>query len=248
MTLRTIFSKNNSNMGLEIYDRKWGEPESSVMDSLDYNFATAQYEPSDFRAVFIKEYIKNLQKKTGISIYNCRFNRPRADANFLNFYIYLLHTKQEDLGIKYRIEDSNNIFVECFYKTIKKRELIAVTQKTDIQFIVKSFEEVAKEHSLSLTWKYINKPILTKFKEIRHLTFWNCFYVLIADEKFEEMITDKIYLNTIKMFLFDATKRWDNHNVWVLNDFQIRIDKYSTYINYGQHYFNSDAMTDCLLS
>lgn len=247
MTLRTIFSKNNSNIGLEIYDRKWGEPESSVLDSHDYNFATAQYEQADFRAVFIKEFIKNVQKKTGFSIFNCRFEHPRADSIFLNFYVYLLHSKQEDLGTKYRIKDSKNVLVKCFSKTIKKRRLVAVTKKTDIQFIVKSFEKVARGYSLSLTWKYINKPILTKFKEIKHLTFWKCYYVLIDDERFEELIADKIYLSSIKKFLFDATKRWDNDNVWAFNDFQIRIDKYSTYINYGQHYFNSDAMTDCLL-
>ena len=55
------------------------------------------------------------------------------------------------------------------------------------------------------------------------------------------------YMEDIKQYCFNTVKRWDSDNIISYDKFNIRIENEAIYRRMGQHYFNSDAMFDCIL-
>ncbi len=75
--------------GLDIYNTKENEPKSSVVESSDYDFAMLNYTKHDFRYEFVESYMKYIKNCYGITVFNCKFERPKTEIDFINFYIYL---------------------------------------------------------------------------------------------------------------------------------------------------------------
>lgn len=230
---------------LDIYNAKENEPESSVMASIDYDFAIQRYPKTDFRFRFVQEYMKYIKTTYGVEIYNCKFERPRTDCNFLNFYIYFW---EDDLTLQFRIEDSNNHFVTAFYKVLKDYPLPAVTEQLRLQFITRNIRRVMFGKILELTWRDIHLSINDSFPEVADLSFWSVFYVFIKKEAFHEVIENTFKLTQIKEYCFKMAKTHDVHQILDFEQFQIRIDNYDNYHSIGGgNYFRSDYMINCLL-
>lgn len=235
----------SNNQTLDIYNLLPCESESSVMESSDYDFATTKYQIHDFRYKFVHEYILYIKVNNNIEIYNCKFNRPKFSSNFINFYIYM---KNPDKRLLFtRIEDRNNVYVSSFYEVLKEFRLPAITVNTRIQFIVRDINVVMKAYGYSHAWNWLHNNINKKFLEIESLNYWNTYYVMIKTEYFHKIIEDKEYLEKIKTYCYKYVKECDADNVWTYEEFHIRFEDYNIYRSLGQHYFNSDAMFECLL-
>lgn len=229
---------------LEAYNSKDNEPNSSVIESSDYDFAIYKYKEDDFRYDFVKRYIEYIKKKYSIDIFNCKFERPDSDSKFINFYIYLW---QADLDINYRIEDKHNKYIESFYEVLKSTKLLGITETTEIQFLVKDILKTMISHSSNRAWNNIHQTIKSVFQEVVAVSYWNTFYVFINDDDFEKRSLDKDYLNKIRMYCYKVTKEYDVNNVLDYSNFHIKIDNYKNYKEIGGHnYFNSDYMFNCI--
>jgi len=230
---------------LDIYKAKENEPESSVMDSLDYDFAIQKYPKTDFRFRFVQEYMKYIQTTYGVEVYNCKFERPETNSIFLNFCIYFW---EDDLTLQFRIENTNNHFVKAFYKILKDYPLPAVTEQLRLQVITRNIRRVMFGKILDLTWRDIHLSIKDRFPEVADLSFWSVFYVFIKKEVFHAVIEDTSQLTQIKEYCFNMAKTHDVHQILDFEQFQIRIDNYDNYQSIGGgNYFNSDYMINCLL-
>ena len=242
---KTIKKHNIAQYGLDVYNTKENEPTSSVIESSDYDFATLKYSKKDFRYQFVENYIKYMMKNYGVTIFNCKFERPCSDSDFVNLFIYLW---EDDPDIKYRIENSNNNFVVAFYEILNSYNLPAITKETRIQFIVKNIRSVMEGRCLNSTWYDIHNSIKITFPEIAELSYFAYFYLFIEKDKFDILIKNTHYLEKLKRYCFDAAKKHDINNILEYTQFHIRIDNYENYLSIGgQHYFNSDLMFDCLL-
>lgn len=238
------YSNDKCKQGLEIYNSKEGEPQSSVMESIDYDFAVHRYNKSDFRFTFISKYIKYFKENINIEIFNCKFERPRNDSNFINFYIYLW---KENPDVQYRIEENTKNYVKVFYEILKNNSLPGITETTNVQFLIKNILTTMISHSTSSAWHNIHNSINSVFPKVSKLSYWNVFYVFINDNDFESVVSDTDYLYEIRLFCYKATKACDMDNVVEFNNFHIRIDNFKNYQSIGgQHYFNSDLMSSCL--
>ncbi len=234
---------NESSLG--IYSAKENEPRSSVMESSDYDFAVQKYTKSDFRFRFVHEYINYIKLTYGVEIFNCKFELPQSDCNFLNFYIYLW---EDDPTIQYRIEDANNHFIMAFYKILKDYPLPAVTEQLRLQFLIKNIYHVMHGRVLKLTWEDIHLRIKDLFPQIADISYWLVFYVFIKKEEFQVIIENTLQLNQIKEYCYKMSKIHDINNILCFEQFQIRIDNYDNYqLIGGYNYFNSDYMFNCLL-
>ncbi|MEN6445239.1 MAG: hypothetical protein ABFC98_04245 [Candidatus Cloacimonas sp.] len=229
---------------LILYNRRTGEPEPSVMKSLDYDFAVSRYSRTDFRYEFVNAYIAYVKKFYNKFIYNCKLERPRNDAEFLNFYIYM-----EDPGpeIQYRIENPNHKYILAFYEVLIKCKLQGITKDMRIQFILKDIVEIMKATAVAKAWQEIHEPIEELFPECTYLCSWGrYFYVFIHTEKYEVILKDKARLEEIKKYCFEAVKRYDRDNVWKYEEYRIKVDNDKIYQEIGGgNYFNSDAMNLC---
>lgn len=234
--------KENS---LDIYMTKENEPRSSVMESSDYDFAMQKYTESDFRFRFLQEYKNYIKLAYGVQIFNCKFELPQSDCNFLNFFIYLW---EEDLTVQYRIEDPGNHFITAFYKILKDYPLPAITEQLRLQFLIKNIRRVMYSRVLELTWADIHLSIKNIFPEVVDLSYWSVFYVFIKREEFNAVVENTLQLNQIKEYCFKMAKIHDVNNILSSEQFQIRIDNYDNYKSIGGYnYFNSDYMFNCLL-
>ena len=228
---------------LEIYNSKDDEPQSSVIESSDYDFAVSKYSKDDFRYNFVSKYIEYFKDIYGVDIFNCKFERPDNDSKFINFYIYLWGA---DPDINYRIEDKNNNYKKVFYEILKNNKLSGITETTYIQFFVKDIFKTMICHSSNCAWRDINNDIKSKFPEVKSINYWNTFYIFINADNFEKAVSDKNYLNEIRIYCYEAAKKYDIDNVLEYSNFHIRVDNYKNYHEIGgQHYFNSDCMFNC---
>ena len=234
-------------VGLGYYDKKPNEPKSSVMGGLDYDFSILRYPEDSPLKVFVEAYIVAVNNKLGIDIFNCRFERPQSNSNFLNFYIYLRGIEPDALGIHHRIDDCNHALVKAFYEVLETNELPAIDTDTRLQFLVKNFENNSRDRAINFAWRDIHIEIRTIFPEVASLSNWNVFYVFIKDNVFEKTIANMEQLKKIKEYCRRATKKHDIDNVWNNDNFYIRIDNSKYYEEIGgQHYFNSDSMFECM--
>ena len=239
-----IFGKHKRDeIGLEVYNAGDREPRSSVMDSFDYDFAVQKYRKSDFRFKFVKHYMKHIEATYGIQIFNCKFERPRVDSPFLNFFIYLW---KDDPTIHYIIEDPQHIFVMAFYKILSENPLPGISKDLHVQFIQKNIRKVMNGKVLRLTWKDIHTTIQDVFPQVAELSYWSVFYVFIRNEDFKAVEDNILLLDQIKEYCFKMAKKHDEDNILDWDQFQIRVDSNENY-NGGYQYFNSDLMSDCLL-
>lgn len=239
-------TKDLPKVGLEYYDKRPGEPQSSVMGSLDYNFAVSRYPKDSFCGSFAAAYIRFIKESEQLDIFNCRFERPQVTSNFVNYYIYLKKMDLARLAISYRIGDENHSLIKAFYKVMENNRLPGISEETRIQFLVKNFDQVTKEHSIALAWRSIHKEISAVFPEVAFLSSWTVFYVFVNENQFERIMSDSAYLEKVRKYCFEATKKCDIDGAWIYKDFHIRIDNYKNYKAIGgQHYFNSDLMSNC---
>ena len=233
---------------LEYYDIKPDEPHSSVMGSLDYDFSISRYPEESQLRNFVETYILAVNNTLGVNLFNCRFERPRTNVLFVNFYIYLRDVDPNTLGIFFRIEDDSHDLIKIFYEVLENNEIPAIDTKTNIQFIVKNFEDNSKARAINLAWHSIHTKIKTIFPEVVSLSSWNYLYVFIKNDIFEETIVNIELLEKIKQYCYTVTKKHDIDNVWNSDNFYIRIDNWKNYEEIGgQHYFNSASMFDCLI-
>lgn len=249
MNIKNWFKKKKDSIingnNLSLYDRKLGEPEYFGSDSLDYDFAVSKYGENDFRYKFINAYTKHVMENYNKVIYNCKVERPDYDSEFLNVYIYL---KDLDGDVRGRIDDPSHGFILSFHEVLKTWHLPGITENTSIQFILKDIVKIMKAAPIAKAWHDINKQIGSLFPECARIASWgSCFYVFIHSDKYEQLIENKAKLEGIKKYCYEATKRYDIDNVWKYEEYYILIDNYKTYKEFGQHFFNSDAMNQCLL-
>lgn len=244
-----MFFQNNSSGEKEIldfYNTKPNEPTSSVMESLDYEFASQKYEENDFRYAFTNQYIQYVFKNLGIKLYNCKFYRPMPDSKFLNFYIYYF----DELPTKeYRLEDKNNPMIQAFYEVLKSNSLPGILPTTRIQFIQKNIKSAILANIIALACKDIEKEIKTVFPQVASISFWKYIpYIFIAKESFEDIIQDTDYLHSLKEYCYNHAKRYDKYNYLHFDQFHIRVDNHGFFSSIGGgNYFRSDSMYDCLL-
>ena len=241
--------KNAScNVGLEYYDKKPNEPESSVMGSLDYNFSTFHYPEGSPLKNFVDAYISAAKDNLCLEVFNCRFERPRSNSNFVNFYIYLLGVEPNALDIHYRIENSSHDLIKIFYEVLKRNELPAINTDIKLQFLVKNFENNSRGRAIYFAWHDIHREIQSVFPNVVSLSNWSVFYVFIEEVAFESVIANVEYLKRIKEYCYKATKKHDIDGVWNSDNFSIRVDNWKHYNAIGgQHYFNSDSMFECMM-
>lgn len=231
---------------LSLYNRRPGEPESFVIDSLDYDFAISKYGENDSRYKFINAYTKHVMENYNKVIYNCKVERPRYDSKFLNVYIYL---KDLDGDVHGRIDDPAHKFILSFHEVLKTWRLPGITENIRIQFVLKDIVKIMKAAPIAKAWHDINNQICILFPECAHIASWgSCFYVFIHSDKYDQLIKNKAKLEEIKKYCYEATKRYDINNVLKYEEYYILIDNYKTYKEIGgQHFFNSDAMNRCSL-
>lgn len=240
--LKTINSITDA--GLDAYNTKTYEPRNSVTGSSDYEFATTRYSKDDFRYTFTSKYMEFVKRVYDTEIANCKFERPRHDSNFINFYIYLW---DDEFNLRHRIEDKSSYLIISFYKTLKKHKLPAITEKTRVQFLVKNIKHVMKSRCLDLAWHDIHNEIKEVFREVADLSYWDDFYVFIDKDLFEQIVENTEYLERIRNYCYNAAKKHDTHHILSYQDFHIRIDNFQKYSSIGGYnYFNSDYMHECL--
>lgn len=243
-----LFQNNNSEEieSLDFYNTKPNEPSSSVMKSLDYEFATQKYKEDDFRYIFTNQYIEYVFKNLGIKLYNCKFSRPMPDSNFLNFYIYYFDELQTK---EYRLEDMNDLMILAFYEVLENNKLPGITPTTRIQFMQKSIKSIMLAHIVVLACKDIEKNIKTVFPQVASVSFWESTpYIFIAEESFNTLIENTKYLHSLKEYCYNHVKKYDKYNHLRFEEFHIRVEDYGRYSSIGGFfYYRSDYMTDCLL-
>ncbi len=228
---------------LKDYDYKKGEPVSSVLAADDYGFATATYPKDDFRHSFVENYMRNIENTRGCRVVNCRFEHPQEGGSFINFYIYMWDGKEEEL-----VKDSRSDFAAAFYSTLQIAELPGITDETNIQIILKNIRYVIKGHCLSCAGKELKDCIRDNFPEVAEINYWSDLYIFIWSQNFNDVISNKSYLENLKKYCYEAAIKYDGYGVVTYSDFHIRIDDYKTYSSYGgQNYFTSHVMSDCLL-
>ena len=239
---------NNQNATLEYYNIKPNEPHSSVMESLDYDFSIFRYPEGSQLRKFVESYILTVNNNLGLNIFNCRFEKPQNDASFVNFYIYLSNVDPDTLGIFFHIDDDNHDFIKIFYEVLENNKIPVIDANTNIQFIVRNFENNSKARAMNLAWHDIHNKICTIFPEVVSLSCWNYLYVFIKNDIFKETVVNIELLEKIKHYCYTATKKHDIDNVWNSENFHIRIDNWKNFEEIGgQHYFNSDSMFDCII-
>ena len=235
--------------GLEYYNKKPNEPESSVMESLDYNFSVLRYPNGSPLKKFVDEYIIAVKNNLDINLFNCRFERPKIGSdylNFLNFYIYLKGIDPLELGIFYVIDEEHDL-KKIFYEILEKNKLPAVDKNTRIQFFIKDFEKNSRNFAISRACDDIHREIKVLYPDVLALSYWSCFYVFIDEDVYEKIITDTELLKEIKEYCYRAVKKHDKDNVWNRDNFYIRIDNHKIYKEIGGYnYFNSDYMDECM--
>ena len=243
-----MFDEHAGNAGLEYYNPKPNEPTSSVMESLDYDFSISRYPDGSPLKAFVDAYITAVKNNIGIHLFNCRFERPRTDSVFLNFYIYLRGVEPLELGIFYVIDDNNNHDLKkIFYEVLKNNKLPAIDADTGIQFWVKNFDDNARNRAVSLAWHDIHDTIKAIYPEVALLSFMSYFYVFIDEEIYKETSENTALLKEIKEYCYRAVKKQDIANVWNHDNFFIYVDNYKFYKEIGgHHYFNSDYMDKCM--
>ena len=236
---------SKTNYDLSFYDRQSNEPESSVLGSCDYDFSVTRYPKESQLKIFVDAYIARVKRDLGIDVFNCRFERPYRNSDFVNFYIYLTDLDPYlDLGIYYRIEEKEHNLIKIFYEVLKDNKLPAIDTETRLQFLLKSFRKNSQERATYFTWHDIHDEIETVFPEVASLNHWCGFYLFIKDDDFEETIANIEYLKRIKDYCYNATKKHDIDNVFTEDNFHITIDNWKNYEEIGgQHYFNSDRMS-----
>lgn len=229
---------------LNLYNKKTEDSESSVMESLDYDFAVSRYSKDDFRYEFINAYTAYVEKHCNKVIYNCKFERPRNDAEFMNLYIYM---ENPDPNIRFRIDNPKHEYILAFYEVLKKCSLRGITMDTRIQFILKDIVKTMKATAVKKAWQDIHEPIKDIFPECMYLSSWGLyFYVFINSDVYEKILKDKERLKEIKRYCYEAVKKYDKDNVWTYEEYHIQLDNYKTYQEIGgRNYFNSDAMNSC---
>ncbi|MEG0366718.1 MAG: hypothetical protein RR585_07770 [Coprobacillus sp.] len=229
---------------IDSYNTQAHEPESSVIECSDYDFATTLYPKKDFRYDFVEAYIKYIKNTYNIDIYTCKFERPKNTSDFINFYIYLY---QDEVKYRYRIEDKNDIYVTSFYKVLKEYPLPVIDENFHLQFLIKNISSVMYDKVLKETFYDIRESINKEFIEIESITHWNTLYIFIKEEYFDKLIQDTDYLLKIKDYCFQSALKHNPDDVLKDHTFSIRIENYAIYKSIGgQHYFNSDYMFDCL--
>lgn len=214
------------------------------MESLDYDFAVSKYSKDDFRYEFVNAYIAYVKEFCNKNIYNCKFERPRNDAKFLNFYIYI---ENPDPDVQYPIDNPKHEYILAFYEVLKKCSLRGITMDTRIQFILKDILKTMKVTTIAKAWQDIHEQIENLFSECACLSARGIyFYVFIHSDKFEKLLKDEARMKEIKRYTYEAIKRCDKDNVWKYEDYCIKIDTYKIYQEIGgRNYFNSDAMNLC---
>lgn len=237
--------KKHNVCSLDIFNAKNDEPRSSVMDSSDYDFALQKYTETDFRYKFVQEYMKHIEFVHGIKIFNCKFERPQPDSDFLNFYIYLW---KDDPNISYRIEDPHYFYITAFYKVLSENPLPSVTKELHIQFLLKNVWSVMYGKVLDLTWHDIHLSISGIFPEIADMSYWSNLYIFIKSDEYEKVVKTPAILSQIKQYCYNNAVEHDIHNILDFDQFHIRVDNYENYQSIGGYnYFNSDFMFNCLL-
>ena len=103
----------------EVFSYIYGEPKSSPVPNLDYEFATARYSNSNFRRAFVDKFIRYVANDSEVEIYNCRFEKPRNEINLINFYIY----KKKD---KYYLD---KLHPNCLGSEVYGRNLVLEIEK-----------------------------------------------------------------------------------------------------------------------
>ncbi|MEG0452315.1 MAG: hypothetical protein RR558_04545 [Coprobacillus sp.] len=230
---------------IDNYNTKPSEPESSVIECGDYEFATTHYQKHDFRYKFVQAYIQYIKNTYNIDIYTCKFERPKNDSTFINLYIYLYHDEDK---YRYRIEDKKDKFIISFYKVLKEYPLPVINENFHLQFLMKNISSVMYDKVLKETFYEIRESIKKEFIEIESFTHWNTLYVFIKEEYFDTLIQDTEYLLKIKAYCYEAALRHNPDDILKDRTFSIRVENYAIYKSIGgQHYFNSDYMFDCLV-
>ena len=238
-----MFDKKE-NVGLEYYHPKQNEPQSSVMDSLDYDFSVARYPDSSPLKTFIDSYIIAVKNNLDINIFNCRFEKPVLASGLVNFYIYLKGISPLDLGIFYII-DGNHDLKKIFYEVMQNNKLPAINTNTKVQFILKDFEDNSKNRAIARASGDIRKEIKVLYPEVAEFSFMSCLYVFIYEDIHAKITADSMYLREIKEYCYNAVKKHDIDNVWNRDNFYIRVDNYKIYKEIGGYnYFNSDCMDE----
>lgn len=229
---------------IDSYNTKSSEPVSSVIECGDYEFATTIYHKKDFRYRFVQAYIKYIKQTYNINIYTCKFERPRNNSDFINFYIYLY---QDEVVYRYRIDDKNDMYVTAFYNILQEYPLPLIDKDFHLQFMIKNISSVMYDKILKETLYEIRESIKTEFIEVENITHWNTLYVFIKADYFDNLIQDINFLLKIKEFCFQSALRHNPDDILKERTFSIRVENYAIYKSIGgQHYFNSDAMFDCL--
>lgn len=240
-----VKEERNSIERLDLFNKKAGETESSVMESSDYEFAIAKYDSQDFRYQFVQKYAEIMSKEYGLEVYNCKFERPREDSAFVNFYVYVWENAPD---VKYRVDDTKNRFYMAFVKTMSEVKLEGLNQESRVQVILKNIYNVMYGKILNSLWYDIHKSISGKFFEIELLSYWSNLYVFLSDEHYNNILEDTNRLQEIKRYCYEVALRFDLHKILDYDKFQIRVDNIKNYRAIGgQHYYNSDCMFDCPL-
>jgi hypothetical protein len=230
---------------LDLFNKKPEEPKSSVMESSDYDFAIAKYNNQDFRYKFVRKYAEIMRIEYGIEVYNCKFERPRDDSKFVNFYVYVW---ENDPDVNYRVDDTNNRFYLAFVKSMSKISINGLNQKSRVQVILKNINNVMYGKILDNVWHDINKTIQVKFPKVNMLSYWSNLYLFISDEQYNKIFDNMDRLQMIKKYCYEVALKYDVHKILDYDKFKIRVDNIENYRSIGgQHYFNSDYMFDCPL-
>ncbi len=234
---------------LSIYLRKNGDPDFSVIESLNYDFATYKYSTNDFRFEFISEYIKYMREVYSIEVYNCKIQMPSASISFINDFVnfYIFTTNLDNEKYNFRIDDKNDVYVKAFYKILDRIELPGIPEDLKVNFIIQDIDKIRNSYLLKKACNFVNDDIQEHFSEVSKIAFWDIYYICIKSDKYNMVSSNVKYMEDIKQYCFNTVKRWDSDNIISYDKFNIRIENEAIYRRMGQHYFNSDAMFDCIL-
>lgn len=223
--------------------RTYNNYESSVLNSLDYDFASEIYTKSHpwyQLSILLKQELEDTYNN---KIFNIKFEIKNG---FYNLRIY--GQSQRDLEV---------FCPDPFPNYSKDKKLLAIVdnciQITQAETLVnlplnangvglRNYKLVCQNKAISEAQFVLKKKLLKKHSYLCDvLIFDGIITLLLEDED-----TIKTFLNNndsdiIKNKCFKILKKYDKHQVISLDTLNIRIDDYTIYKRIGgQHYFNSD--------
>lgn len=230
----------------EVFSYIYGEPKSSPVPNLDYEFATARYSNSNFRRAFVDKFIRYIAADSEIEIYNCRFEKPRNEINLINFYIYKKLDEDEKPG---RIKDPDNYYITSFYEVLKQSPTGGLTPETKMNFYIRDIELILQSNVIDKSIRHINEVLLSgyPFEECYGATYWDKIpYIFIKGKYYDAVLEDFDKIADIKAYCFQIVKAYDKDKIFTMDSFKICIESYDIYRDLGGYgYFNSDRMKEC---